>query len=228
LMVYYFRGDMPYEDLRPVAWYCAIPQLGAILFVAGWWSRRGPLVTPALRARLTRRGLLTVVIVSSGLVALHLPRTGRLLLAGAPPMTAAEADIFKVPELQRLRALYLADEHARRQRRALTRLEWVERIGRELGVGRETIRRTFGRVLVPGIPELQRESDAAALLALPASDSRPVDAAWLRVKLRDLMAVEVVPPHPWISSGKSETPRDLAPATVPADQTGAQSRATPR
>ena len=39
LMVYYFRGYMPYEDMRPVGWYHGIPEIGAVMFAAGWWSR---------------------------------------------------------------------------------------------------------------------------------------------------------------------------------------------
>ena len=57
--------------------------------------------------------------------------------------------------------------------RALVRLEWVERIGRELGVGRDTLRSTFGRMLIPGIPKPQDEFDGVGLLNLPAGDTHP-------------------------------------------------------
>ena len=144
-------------------------------------------------------------MVSLGLVALQIPRAARLFLAAVPPMTAAEADIFKIPELQRRRAVYLADEHARRQARALVRLEWVERIGRELGVGRDTLRSTFGRMLIPGIPEPQDEFDGVGLLDLPARDARPVDPLALRAKLREYVIEEAVPPAPW-SDWKNSLP----------------------
>jgi hypothetical protein len=199
LMVYFFRGDMPFEDLRPVGWYHAIPQIGAVLFAAGWWSRWSSFGQRIPVMATSRRGLLTTVILSLGLVALHAPRAGRLFLAGAPPMTAAEVGLFKIPELQRLRAVYLADEHAKRQARALARLEWVERIGRELGVGRETIRNTFGRMLVPGIPEAQDEFDGVGLLDLPAADAGRVDPLVVRFKLQEYAAAEVVPPAPWLN-----------------------------
>lgn len=199
LMVYFFRGDMPFEDLRPVGWYHAIPQVGAVLFGAGWWSRWTRAARDPAAAPTRRRGLLIAVMVAAGMIALHAPRAARLFLAGAPPMTAAEADIFKVPELQRLRAVYFADENAKRQVRALVRLEGVERIGRELGVGRDTLRRTFGRMLLPGIPEAQDEFDGVGLLDLPDGDTRPVDPLVLRARLRDYTIAEAVLPAPWLN-----------------------------
>ncbi|MGZ3381976.1 MAG: hypothetical protein ACXVBB_17165, partial [Isosphaeraceae bacterium] len=38
LLAYLFRGNLPFSSLRPVGWYYAIPQVGAVLFAAGWWS----------------------------------------------------------------------------------------------------------------------------------------------------------------------------------------------
>ena len=143
-MVFFFRGDMPYEDLRPVGWYHAIPQVGAVLFAAGWWSRAD--LGPGFFGRADEpRGLLTVLMVSRASSLSRSPRAARLFLAAVPPMTAAEADLFKIPELQRLRAVYLADEHARRQARALVRLEWVERIGASSESAGIRSRSTFGR-----------------------------------------------------------------------------------
>ena len=78
LMVFFFRGDMPYEDLRPVGWYHAIPQVGAVLFAAGWWSRRSPGPGSSV-VRMSRRGLLTALMVSAGLLALHIA-TGRQVI----------------------------------------------------------------------------------------------------------------------------------------------------
>jgi hypothetical protein len=142
------------------------------------------------------------------LVALHLPRAEKLVLEAAPKMTPEEAPKFPIPELQRLRALLLSEEHAKFQRRALVRLEGAERVARELGIGRLTIRRTFGRVLVPGIPELQKQSDAAALLALPDSDERPDNQATLREALRYYMAVEPEYVAPWLEQ-QTSTPQNL-------------------
>ena len=77
LMVYFFRGYMAYEHMRVVGWYNAIPEIGAILFVAGWWARwRGsdaaePTAEPS---RWTFRCLMAVVSVTCCLLVLHLPR----------------------------------------------------------------------------------------------------------------------------------------------------------
>ena len=98
-----------------------------------------------------------------------------------------------------LRALLLSEEHAKLQRRALVRLEGAERVARDLGIGRLTIRRTFGRVLVPGIPELQKQSDAASLLALPDTDERPDNQAAVREALRDYLVVEPEFVAPWLA-----------------------------
>jgi hypothetical protein len=201
LMVYYFRGYMPYEDLRPVGWYHGIPEIGAVLFAAGCWftSRDGaePESSPR-QSILTRRELLMVVALASALVALHLPRAERLILQGAPKMSPEEAAKFPIPKIQRLRALLFSEEHAKLQGRALIRLEGAERVARELGIGRLTIRHTFGRVLVPGIPENQKQSDAASLLALPDHDEKPQNQAAVREALRDYMVVEPEFVAPWL------------------------------
>src|SRR5271157_3326547 len=205
LMVYYFRGYMPHEDMRSVGWYHGIPEIGAVLFAAGWWSRRRDEADPGRPARssvLTRRELLAIVTLTSALVVLHLPRAARVFLEGAPKMSPEEAAKFPIPELQRLRALLLAEEHAKLQWRTLVRLEGAERVARDLGVGRLTIRRTFGPVLVPGMPKLQEELDAAALLALPDSDQRPINLAAVHAALRDYMVVEPEFVAPWLAQPK--------------------------
>ncbi len=203
---YYFRGYMPYEDMRSVGWYHGIPEIGAVLFAAGWWSRCRDEADPGRPARssvLTRRELLAIVTLTSALVVLHLPRAARMFLEGAPKMTPEEAAKFPIPELQRLRAILLADEHAKLQRRALVRLEGAERVARDLGIGQLTIRRTFGRVLVPGMPELLEQSDAASLLALPDSDQRPENQAAVREALRGYLAVEPEYVAPWLARPSS-------------------------
>jgi hypothetical protein len=205
LMVYFFRGYMPYEDMRPVGWYHAIPEIGAVLFVAGWWARcldDAHAGRPALSSDLTRRELLAVVVLALALVVLHVPRALRVVLQGAPKMSPEEAALFPIPELQRLRAVLHAEEHAKRQRHALVRLEAAERVARELGIGRLTIRRSFGRVLVPGIPELQKQSDAASLLAVPDFDRLPENRAAAQEALRGYFAQEPEYVAPWLARSK--------------------------
>ncbi len=215
LMVYFFRGYMAYEHMRVVGWYNAIPEIGAILFVAGWWAHwRGsdPAEPTAQPSRWTFRSLMAVVSVTCCLLVLHLPRAARLFVDAAPRMTEEEAALFPTPELQRLRAVAYADEHAIRQQRALSRLEGAEQTAEDLGIGRMTIRQTFGRVLVPGIPELQRQSDAAALLALPEGDRRSVDQATVRESLRRYMFVEPEFRPPWLTRARASQPAPFAPA----------------
>ena len=76
LMVYFFRGYMAYEDMRVVGWYNAIPELGAILFAAGWWARSRGLDTDERTVKpmtWTFRSLIVVACVTCGLLVLHLP-----------------------------------------------------------------------------------------------------------------------------------------------------------
>ena len=37
-MEYILHGNMPYSNLRLMAWYHAVPEVGAVLFLAGWWT----------------------------------------------------------------------------------------------------------------------------------------------------------------------------------------------
>ena len=215
LMVYFFRGYMAYENMRVIGWYNAIPEIGAILFVAGWWARsRGSDLAErtAQPAGWTLRSLLIVVSMTCCLLGLHVPRAVRLFVDAAPKMTEEEAARFPIPELQRLRAVLYADENARRQRSALARLEGAEQTAQELGIGRTTIRETFGRVLVPGIPEFQLQSDAAALLALPDGDRRTVNQATVRESLRRYMFEEPEFRPPWLSRPRAGQPGPSASA----------------
>ncbi len=46
-MVFAVRGtETTFDNLRALGWYDAIPQLGAVVFAAGWWSGTSRLVTP--------------------------------------------------------------------------------------------------------------------------------------------------------------------------------------
>jgi hypothetical protein len=208
LMVYYFRGYMSYENMRLLGWYQGIPEIGAVLFAAGWWSRcrQAESGRPARRPGLTRRELLAIVMLAFALLVLHLPRAARLALERAPEMTVEEAAKFPIPELQRLRAVLLADEHLKLQRRALVRLESAERVARELGIGRRTIRRTFGHVLVPGMPRFLDEYDASSLLALPESDQRPENQTAAREALYQYMVVEPDYVAPWLARPATPPP----------------------
>ena len=214
LMVYFFRGYMAYEHMRVVGWYNAIPEIGAILFVAGWWARSCGFDLAETAAQ------------ESALDISEPDRCAKRVVwpAGSPCSPSHAALCRRCTEDERRRGCSLphartsktqgaayADEHTIRQRRALFRLEGAEQIAQEMGIGRETIRRAFGRVLVPGIPERQRQSDAAALLALPDGDRKNVDLASVRDSLRRYMVVEPEFQPPWLTRPKSGSPPGLAP-----------------
>jgi hypothetical protein len=212
LMVYSFRGDLAYANLRQIGWYHAIPTLGAVLFAAGWWSRCR--VTEGRGARPSRRGLASIVVLAIGMMLLHAPRAMWLLIEKAPPLSKEEQGRFPVAWLLRLRAVGLMEQEMLRQRRMLVRLETAENVARDLGVGRERIRRVFGRVIVPGIPEAVEELDAACVLALPDRDTRRVDDATVRQKLSRYLVEEPEGERPWLQGdggeGESGSPRDRA------------------
>jgi len=203
-LVYFFRGNLPFSSLRPVNWYNAIPQVGAVLFAAGWWAG----LRPAAPGPLTRRGALVVagVVVVTALI--QAPRAERRLIQGAPPLTPSEAGKFPIPELQRLRALYLKAEHHDRQVRALARLEKVQSLAWQLNAGRRTLRGIFGRRLIPGLTAQQDLADAIDLLILPPDDrSSPPDPARLRDALDDLMRPEPDFRPAWISPNERWPPK---------------------
>ena len=191
-LVYAFRGYLPYASLRDLGWYHAIPQVGGVLFVAGWWDRvRARGKTPSLA------GMGIVVALAVALLALNRPRVDRALVASAPAMTPVERTRFPTPDLQRLRAIYLRGEEAARQRRMLSRLEKVGRIARRDRLTRADLRRDFGRVLPPGWPAQIRDLDAFDLLDLPA-DGPPAPPGRARAALGDLLAVEPIARPPWL------------------------------
>jgi hypothetical protein len=169
LLVYLFRGNLPYSSLRPVGWYYALPHIGAVLFVAGWWSAlegrdvgtRGPLCV---------RGALGVLLLGATLCGVHSGRASRLFVDSSPPLAPSELQQFPTAQLRRLRALVLRDQAAEQLRRILVRLDHVEQISQRHRIGKGAIRRTFGRLLIPGIPE-KHTADAASLLRLKEDDT---------------------------------------------------------
>lgn len=211
-LAFAFRGYLGYDSLRPLQWYNTIPDVGAVLAASGWWS--GLAMAPAKGfRRLSRRGLIICTGLVAVLLGLHAPRVERRLIAEGPPLTTAEREprnLFPIPVLQRLRAVYFLMEDAGRQRRALARLDRAEAIGRQLGIGRAAIRRTFGRVVVPGWPSLIAEEDAIDLLDLP--EVGPFDdPRRTRASLGPLFAHEPAhrpewlrPTDPWPPPGRGD------------------------
>jgi hypothetical protein len=77
--------------------------------------------------------------------------------------------------MRNARATYLNAESSEHLRRTLARLDRVEQIALREGIGKAAIRRVFGRVLVPGIPE-KHASDAASLLRIPEGETNQTPA----------------------------------------------------
>ena len=104
-----------------------------------------------------------------------------------------------------MRALYTKEEFVLRQTRTLARLSRANDVALRLKVGPEALRAIYGRLLVPGLPEKQLQSDAVGLLRLPPDDlSKTVDVARVRNALDDLFREEpeprpffVDPREPW-------------------------------
>lgn len=164
-----FRGNLPFSSLRPVGWYYAIPQVGAVLFAAGWWSALCDGVSRA-GGKLTVRGALGVVLLVLVLCGIQGDRAERLHIEAAPPLAPSESGMFWSAYMRNARATYLNAESSEHLRRTLARLDRAEQIALREGIGKAAIRRVFGRVLVPGIPE-KHASDAASLLRIPEDET---------------------------------------------------------
>jgi len=193
LVCWTFRGYYAWGNLRGLlTWYDAVPHLGAILFVVGWWSRvwdRQGSPKP-----LSRGGAIGVIVVTLGLLAVHEPRVTRLFMNDLPPMTDAEKNALRdVPALHRLRCVLYSEILQMRQREHLARLDRAEAIARQHGIGLDLIHRAFGKVLTPGLPI--KKYDAAELLNLPRLGTE-TDPARARERLAPLFVVEPEPPFP--------------------------------
>jgi hypothetical protein len=164
-MAFFFRGDFTYDNLRAIAWYNTIPQTGFVLFLGGWIARgscRWIVIDRSALREKQRRVFATIAIISlvAIMLTLHAPRAARIRVEGRG--LGPEPSDFTLRDAK-TRALMMAHQ----QRDALARLDRVESTALRLGIGREAIRRAFGRVEVPGWPEQVKEWDAIDLLRLP-------------------------------------------------------------
>ncbi len=206
LLALTFRGGFEFASLRSLGWYNTMPQIGWVLFLSGWWA--GPaLREPGRPQPLTRREVLAVAGLALVLLALQVPRAETIVIAEAPPMTESEELRFPIPELQRLRSLYFASELSDRQWRALIRLDRAGEVARQEGIGREAIRQTFGRIVLPGWPDALTEYDALDLLVLPERGP-VVDRRRIIAALGELLANEPRPRPTWLPPDEAWPPPD--------------------
>ncbi len=162
LLVYFFRGNMPYRELRALGWYHAIPQIGAILFAAGWWSAVCRAATPNPRITLAQAAAVLLLVVVFCWI--HLPREELLVIRSAPALPPGEAERLPTTALLAGRAHYYKGEFHDRQYRALVRLERLDRMLSRLNASPESLRAAFGWVSFPGIPDEHIGCDALSLL----------------------------------------------------------------
>jgi hypothetical protein len=220
------RGYLPFSSLRGlVPWYDTIPDVGVVLFIAGWWSRglapsQGQRILPPTRAE-----ALAILTLQAALLVLHQPRVEAYFQNKVPGMTDEEKRAFPIPRLQHLRAVYLADERAKWQHRYWVRLDQAEAICRQRGIGRVAIQRTFGRLEAPEIADVY---DATDMLALPW-EGPETNPARIRQAIGALIAPEPdpvppgailrelriqVPPEPKPEANRPPArPRTIRPAT---------------
>jgi hypothetical protein len=123
---------------------------------------------------------------------LHQPRVDAYAQSKVPALTPEETDVFVLPRLRNQRAALLASVRAAWQQRYWKRLDRAEAIARERGIGREGIRRTFGRLVAPEISDVY---DAGDLLALPWH-GREDDPARIRQAIGALVIAEPDPTPP--------------------------------
>jgi hypothetical protein len=215
-----YRGYMDYQYLRTinmrfvVPWYHVIPQIGAVLWFAGWWSERNLSVTraPAVlqKRSLTRWGGLGLGLLIATLLLLHRPRVDFLVLESAPPLLPSEQKRWPLVRLQMMRANIVLQSRADWQRATLRRLDRAQAVAHRLELGRDAIRSAFGHPCLPAsvgllLPELSGLYDEVVLLDIPEK-GRPVRPQIVREELIDLFA-EVKEPRPeWLAPNEKWPP----------------------
>jgi hypothetical protein len=187
------RGYLPFSSLRGILpWYDANPQIGAVLFAAGWWS--GPSARKpehALRTMTWRAGL-HVILFTIGLVVINRARVDAQCREMVPPLTPWEAEHNPGTRQQNQRTTDLAAMRAAWQRRHLAKLERAEAIANESGIGRDAIARVFGRLNAPDLPS---QYDAIDLLDV-APHGRESDPDRIRAALGAYVTMEPDPRPP--------------------------------
>ena len=162
-----FRGYQPFGSLRGIVpWYDTIPDVGAVLFAAGWVGRalgRPGAAGPILP---TPRILAGVLVFQLALGLVNRPRVDALFRRGIPADSIATVEpLLKTPALKLAAARALAAEFADRQWRDLARLDRAESIARAARIDHDDIASAFGRIQIIELPEVY---DANGLMDLPA------------------------------------------------------------
>ncbi|QEH34174.1 hypothetical protein OJF2_27090 [Aquisphaera giovannonii] len=210
------RGYMPFRYLRTVnlgmivPWYDAVPQVGAVLFAAGWLA--GPrgqgdagLRVPRRPPRLSRLEALSVLGLLGILLTLNQPRVDRLWRNWVPPPLPVEKRMFPIQSMQSMRAHILLLDRAAWQRRFLGRLDLAQEAASRMGIGLASIRQAFGRIDAPELPDVY---DAALLLDLP-QEGKELDPDQVRRALAPYVQAEPPPRPSWLPPGEAWPPPDM-------------------
>ena len=196
------RGYMDYQFLRTVnlrffvPWYDAVPQIGAVLFAAGWSNPQPPASAgsdPTITIEYAdTSGVSACLFVRCPLDRAQ-PSAGGLSGKGQRRALAAG----RAGDVSDRAAADDAGEHPFDRERPLAeaasaRLDQCEQIARRRGWGRDAVRAAFGHMFIPGAvvqdrPELYNQYDAAALLDLP-DHGQPFDTQTVRTVLAELYA----------------------------------------
>lgn len=206
-----FRGYFSWNSLKGVVyWYDSIPQIGWTLFVSGWamaaFLPDAQLVDArSWPNRMKRKQALALIGFALTMLVLHQSEVDRQLIESIPPLTAWEVEnnSFPIPELRRLRAVYIWDERAKRMTRHIARFQNAESIARKAGWSVADISAAFGRVRIPGIPKAY---DGVYLMNLPLTSDHPADAPAVRRALGGLLEVEPEARPPWLSAAPDPWP----------------------
>jgi hypothetical protein len=176
-LVFAARGRfMTYENLRALGWYDAIPQLGAVLFVSGWWS--GLIDSPPPRSIKAPRPveLLGVAVFAAALLLVQWPRAQRVIFLYDG--MATEVQLEEKPEDgPRHRTGSDLEGHARSQRQVLRALDSLERSIRDGNREPEAARRAIDQLRIPGMPSELPDFKTTDLLDLPPATGRAAESA---------------------------------------------------
>ena len=145
-------------------------ELGAVLFIFGWWA--GDLLPskPARPSPPGRIGLLAVGLFAATMLSLQAPRADRLVFAYdgmaafiGPPTPGPVA----------LRTPADLEAQARTQRTALAELDRLEASARRGEINREAIRTAIRWHDIPGMPPHLPNFDPSEMLDIPADPQHP-------------------------------------------------------
>jgi hypothetical protein len=164
-LIFALRGTrMTYDGLRALGWYDAIPQLGAVLFAAGWWSGRIDSPPPRSLAPPRARELALAAGFAGVVLLLQSPRAERVIFLYDG--MATEVRLLDQPAGPRVRSPGDLASRGGRQRQALASLDQLEQEARASGLDRATLRRVRRVPEVPGMPDSLPDLNALDLLNL--------------------------------------------------------------